>query len=145
MRVVVQRVKRASVSVDGEIVGNIKEGLFVLLGVGEDDTEKQVGALADKVAKLRILSDNDDKMNLSVMDKKAQILVVSQFTLYANTKKGNRPSFVNAAKPKKAKKLYEYFVESLRQKGVKVETGEFGAMMTIDTQLDGPVTINLKS
>jgi len=141
----VQRVKRASVSVDGEIVGNIKEGLFVLLGVGEDDTEKQVGALADKVAKLRILSDNDDKMNLSVMDKKAQILVVSQFTLYANTKKGNRPSFVNAAKPKKAKKLYEYFVESLRQKGVKVETGEFGAMMTIDTQLDGPVTINLKS
>lgn len=145
MRVVVQRVKQASISVDNKTIGKINEGLFVLLGVGQGDTQKEAEALAEKISKLRILSDDQDKMNLSVLDKDVGVLVVSQFTLYANTKKGNRPSFVESADPKLAEKLYEYFVEKLKGKGIKVETGKFGAMMMITAELDGPVTINLEA
>lgn len=137
MRLVIQRVRRASV----DVAGKIALGLFVLLGVGADDTKEKVDTLVDKLVKLRIMADDKDKMNLSVKDVVASVLVVSQFTLYADTKKGNRPSFIKAADPGKARQLYDYFVECLQNKGVKVETGSFGEYMKIDALLDGPVTI----
>lgn len=143
MKLVIQRVTKAQVSLtdSGEIAGEIGKGLFVLVGVGQGDSEKDAEILAEKVAKLRIMSDKTDKMNLSVKDVDAQILAVSQFTLYADTSAGNRPSFIKAAKPELAEKVYLKFVAALREKGIKVETGRFGAYMTIDAQLDGPVTI----
>ncbi len=147
MRIVIQRVNRASVKVveTSEIAGKIDKGLFVLIGVKKGDTLKQAEELANKLVKLRIMSDPNDKMNLSIKDANASILAVSQFTLYANTKDGNRPSFMDAEEPHKAKEIYEYFVKTLRDFGVKVEIGSFGNYMKIETELDGPVTIALEN
>ena len=116
MRAVVQRVSHAKVEVRDEVVGKIGQGLLVLLGIGEQDTKEKVELLAEKISKLRIISDSSGKMNLSVIESKASVLVVSQFTLYADTKKGNRPSFAKAAKPKMAEKLYDHFIELLKEK-----------------------------
>ena len=139
MKAVVQRVTASSVSVDGEIVGKIDKGLNVLLGVEEDDTEKDAEVLAAKIAKMRIFEDENEKMNLSVLDVDGSVLVISQFTLCADIKKGNRPSFIPAAKPDKATALYEYFSSQLKENGVKkVENGVFGA---VEISNDGPVTI----
>lgn len=145
MRAVIQRVKKASVKVSGETVGEIGKGLVILLGVGEGDTEKDAEYLADKIVNLRIFSDKNDKMNLSAFETKAEILAVSQFTLYGDTKKGRRPSFVKAAKPEKAEKLFNYFIKKLKETGLKVETGKFRAMMLVEILNDGPVTIILES
>ena len=143
MRLVVQRVKSAKVIRvnDKQIVGQIENGLFVLMGVKKGDTDRDALYLSDKLAKLRVMSDAEDKMNLSVKDAKASFLIVSQFTLHADTSEGNRPSFINAEEPLKAKNLYELLVSSLKQKEFKVETGSFGDYMQIETILDGPVTI----
>lgn len=141
MRAIVQRVKSASVSVDKAIIGEIEKGYFVLLGIAEDDNENKAKIIAEKISKLRVMADTEDKMNLNLSDTKGSILMVSQFTLYADTDKGNRPSFIHAAKPKKAEELYNYFVKNLIGLGHKVETGKFGAMMNIKAELDGPVTI----
>lgn len=141
MRLVVQRVTKARVVVKGKSVGEIDKGLFILLGVGQDDTHDDAEKLARKILSLRIMSDKNDKMNLCVKDIEGQILVVSQFTLLADTKKGNRPSFIKSAPPKIAKNLYQHFVKTLRRSEVQVETGEFGAYMKISAELDGPVTI----
>jgi len=143
MRLVVQRVIKASVSVENKVVGNIDKGLFVLVGVKEGDIEDNAEVLAEKLAKLRIMADDAGKMNLSVNDVSGEILVVSQFTLYGDTSKGNRPSFLKAAEPKLAEKIYERFVEKLRKQEVIVETGTFGEYMEINVELDGPVTIIL--
>lgn len=144
MKAVVQVVKNAEVKVDGNLVGKSNEGLFVLLGVGEKDTKYEAEVLAKKVCNLRVLCDENDKMNLSVLDTKGSILVVSNFTLFADNSKGNRPSFINAARPEIAKPLYEYFTECVRRNGVEnVENGQFGADMKISALLDGPVTILL--
>lgn len=145
MRLVIQRVKKASVFVKNKTVGKIEKGLFVLVGVKEGDTERDAENLAEKLAKLRIMADEAGKMNLSVKDVGSEVLVVSQFTLHANTSKGNRPSFVKAARPGLAEELYSHFVDKLRKLGVKVETGEFGAYMSIQAELDGPVTLSLES
>lgn len=142
MKAIVQRVTASSVSVDGEIVGKIDKGLNVLLGVEEDDTEKDAEVLASKIAKMRIFEDENEKMNLSVLDVDGSVLVISQFTLCADIKKGNRPSFILAAKPDKATALYEYFSSQLKENGVKkVENGVFGADMAVEISNDGPVTI----
>lgn len=143
MRLIIQRVSSAKVVrvKDDKTVGEIKQGFFVLLGIKKGDTKREVEILSDKISKLRIMSDESDKMNLSVKDVNAKILVVSQFTLYADTSGGNRPSFVNSEDPQKAKELYEYFIDSLRAKNIEVETGSFGDYMKIDAKLDGPVTI----
>ena len=142
MKAVAQRVTASSVSVDGEIVGKIDKGLNVLLGVEEDDTEKDAEVLAAKIAKMRIFEDENEKMNLSVLDVDGSVLVISQFTLCADIKKGNRPSFILAAKPDKATALYEYFSSQLKENGVKkVENGVFGADMAVEISNDGPVTI----
>lgn len=144
MKLVIQRVSNASVSTGGKVVGEIGKGLFVLIGVGQEDKPEVADALAEKLLKMRIMSDENDKMNLSIMDASGEILVVSQFTLYADTSGGNRPSFVKAANPDLAKEIYERFVENLRGSGLKVETGSFGNYMKIDAKLDGPVTIILE-
>ena len=146
MRLVVQRVEKAKVlrlaqDKSWEKVGEIDKGLFVLVGFKKGDTEKDAGMLADKLSKLRVMSDAQDKMNLSVTDVGGKMLVVSQFTLYADTSGGNRPSFINAEEPKRAKELYEYFIAKLKEKGLTVETGSFGDYMKIETVHDGPVTI----
>lgn len=143
MKTVIQRVSEASVKVDGKTVGQIGAGLLILLGVAQDDTEANADQLADKIASLRIFQDENDKMNLSVRDINGEILVISQFTLLADCKKGNRPSFIAAGKPDKAKALYEYFAERLRVLGFHVETGIFGADMKVSLCNDGPVTILL--
>ena len=145
MRLVVQRVKSARVSVGSEIAGNIKAGLFVLIGVGEDDVKQDAQVLAEKLSKLRIMADESHKMNLSVVDTKSSILVVSQFTLYADIKGGNRPSFIYAKDPKEAKILYDYFIDILKNKGIDVRSGAFGEYMKIVADLDGPVTIVMDS
>lgn len=145
MRLVIQRVSSGKVDTDGKTVGTIGAGLAVLLGVGQEDTEKDVQVLADKLSKLRIMSDKNGKMNLSVTDTKTSILVVSQFTLYADTQGGNRPSFINAGNPDKARVLYNYFIEKLKDKGINVQSGSFGEYMEIPLCLDGPVTIILSS
>ena len=144
MRAVVQRVKNGSVTIEGERVAEIGQGMVILLGVGPEDSETQAAALARKIAKLRIFSDAGDKINLSVLDIEGEAIVVSQFTLYANTHKGNRPSFVNAAPPAIASPLVDRFVELLRGQGVPVQTGEFGADMLVEIANDGPVTILLE-
>ncbi len=147
MKLVIQRVKRASVKVikTGKISGEIKKGLFVLFGVKKGDTKENADLLVEKISKLRIISDQNEKMNLSVIDSKQEILVVSQFTLNANTKDGNRPSFIESENPLKAKKLYKYFIDRLRYKGIEVKSGSFGDNMEITAVLDGPVTIFLES
>jgi len=143
MRLLVQRVKSAKVKVakTGKTVGKIGKGLFILLGVKQGDAERDGDILAEKLAKLRVMADEKEKMNLSVKDIDAEVLVVSQFTLYADTSGGNRPSFIKAAEPVLAEKLYKLFVSKLRGLGIKVETGSFGEYMEIDARLDGPVTI----
>ncbi len=144
MRVVLQRVRRGRVTVEGEIVGSVDTGFVALVGVTHDDTEVQADLLARKTANLRVFEDAAGKMNLSALDVDAGILVISQFTLYADAKKGRRPSFVQAARPETAEPLVEYFAERLRQEGVeRVETGSFGAMMLVEIHNDGPVTIIL--
>ena len=147
MRLVVQRVNSAKVVVaeTGKVVGEIGKGLFVLLGVKDGDSEREAEVLAEKLVKLRVMADDAGKMNLSVKDVAVSVLVVSQFTLYADTSKGNRPSFIKAAEPGHAEKLYKHFVDKLKEKGVEVETGSFGEYMEIDAKLDGPVTIIIES
>ncbi len=142
MRVVVQRVKSASVTISGEKVADIGTGFLVLLGIEADDSKDDATWLAGKIARLRVFSDEDDAMNLSLFDIEGEIIVVSQFTLHASTKKGNRPSFIRAARPETAIPLYEFFVSELEGLlGKKVQTGEFGAMMDVELVNDGPVTI----
>ncbi|KUK14688.1 MAG: D-tyrosyl-tRNA(Tyr) deacylase [Synergistetes bacterium] len=145
MRTLVQRVKEGAVLIDGREVGKIGKGVVVLLGVGQGDTMEDLDYLVDKVVNLRIFSDEEGKMNLSLIDVGGEALVVSQFTLYADCRKGRRPSFTDAAPPEKGKEMYEAFVNKLREKGIKVETGEFGAMMLVKIYNDGPVTIMLDS
>jgi D-tyrosyl-tRNA(Tyr) deacylase len=145
MRAVIQKVKNSSVTVDGEIVGRIGKGLLVLLGVSNDDSEKDANYLVEKTLNLRIFEDSDDKMNLSLLDIQGEILVVSQFTLYGDARRGRRPSFIEAAPPEKANQLYEYFVSEIRKKLLQVETGKFQAMMEVSLVNDGPVTILLDS
>ncbi len=142
MRVVVQRVTEASVEIEKNIKGQIGKGLLLLVGICTDDTEEDLKWLAQKIAQLRIFSDEQDKMNLSVQDVQGDILLISQFTLYANTKKGNRPSYINAAPPAIATPLYQRFVLLMEQAmGKPVQTGEFGADMKVSLLNDGPVTI----
>lgn len=143
MRLVIQRVKRASVSITetGKVIGKINKGFLVLVGVKKGDTKKEAEVLAEKLAKLRVMADKQRKMNLSVKDVGGEVLLVSQFTLHADTAKGNRPSFAKAAGPGLAEKIYEYFVAQLKNKGVKIKTGSFGEYMEIEAELDGPVTI----
>lgn len=145
MRIVVQRVKQASVKVDDKIVGEINNGFLLLVGVTHDDTSKDVDYLVNKIINLRIFEDDEGKMNLSLKQKNYDILSVSQFTLHADTRRGNRPSFINAARPEQAEKLYNEFNEKLKQQNIKVETGIFGAMMEVSLINDGPVTIIIDS
>ena len=145
MRVVVQRVKHASVTINGTVNGKINNGFLVLLGVQSTDSEQDVDYLVKKVTNLRIFSDENDKMNLSLKDVNGELLIVSQFTLYANCKEGNRPSFLEAAKPDIAIPLYEYFVSECKKIIPVVETGIFGADMKVDLLNDGPVTIIMDS
>lgn len=145
MRVVVQRVKHASVTINGTVNGKINNGFLVLLGIQSTDSEQDVDYLVKKVTNLRIFSDENDKMNLSLKDVNGELLIVSQFTLYANCKEGNRPSFVEAAKPDIAIPLYEYFVSECKKIIPVVETGIFGADMKVDLLNDGPVTIIMDS
>lgn len=141
MRVVVQRCSQAQVCVDDRVVGAIKKGFVLLVGIAEHDTQEDIDYLVNKIAQLRIFEDDAQKMNLSIQDVSGAILSISQFTLLANTKKGNRPSFVEAAQPEKAKAFYEKFNAQLREKGLVVETGIFGANMQVSLTNDGPVTI----
>ena len=145
MRAVVQRVASASVSVEGRTVGSIEGGVLVFVGISPDDSNSEVDWLSDKVANLRIFSDGAGKMNLSLLDKGGSALVVSQFTLYGDARKGRRPSFIHAAQGPDAEKLYEEVVTSLRELGVHCETGEFGAQMEVALVNEGPVTILLDS
>ena len=141
MRAVLTRVKHASVAIDGKIHGLIGVGFLILLGVTHEDTEAQAVKLADKLTGLRIFEDENDKMNRSLEDVKGQLLIVSQFTLYGNCKKGRRPEFLAAARPEVAIPLYEKFVQLCRDKGFHTETGEFGAYMQVESLNDGPVTL----
>ena len=145
MRAVVQRVTRASVKVDNEITGQIANGLLVLLGVAHEDIEADADYLAEKVAGLRIFEDDAGKMNLSIMDTAGAVLAVSQFTLFGDVRRGKRPSFDAAARPERARELYEYFVERVRAQGVRCEVGRFQAMMDVELVNSGPVTILLDS
>ena len=145
MRAVVQRVKNAKVEIEQKIVGAIGSGLLVFLGVGEADTEEDCDYLANKIGHLRIFADENGLMNLSVLETSGSVLVVSQFTLWADCRKGRRPSFIAAAAPDKANKLYEYFIGLLRSQGLTVATGQFQEMMDVHLINDGPVTILLDS
>ena len=145
MRSVIQRVSRAKVTVHGEITGEIGRGILVLLGVSVEDSEKEASYLLEKTLNLRIFEDADDKMNLSLLDIAGEMLVVSQFTLYGDARKGRRPSFIKAAAPEKANKLYEFLVAEARKQIARVETGRFQAMMDVELVNDGPVTILLDS
>lgn len=144
MRAIIQLVKKASVTVEGHIVGKIDRGLLVLLGVKKDDTEKDVHLMVEKIAHLRIFPDKEDKMNLSVCDIQGEILAVSQFTLFGDCRKGRRPSYSKAAPPEAANRLYQLFVEKMR-KYLPVETGTFQAMMEVELINDGPVTLMIDS
>ena len=145
MRCVIQRVSRCKVTVSGRIVGEIGAGLLVLLGVGKNDDAPAADYLAEKIVGLRIFEDDAGKMNLSALDQRAEMLVVSQFTLYGDVRRGKRPSFDAAARPEEARKLYEYFVSKIRATGLRCETGEFQAMMDVELVNQGPVTIILDS
>ncbi|MFV0388328.1 MAG: D-aminoacyl-tRNA deacylase [Pyrinomonadaceae bacterium] len=145
MRVIIQRVSRASVSVDGKIIGSIDQGILALLGISDTDSTKDADYLLNKIINLRIFEDSEDKMNLSLADISGQLLVVSQFTLYGDARRGRRPSFLRAATPSKAKGLYNYFVNHAKQNLLRVETGKFQAMMQVESINDGPVTIMLDS
>lgn len=145
MKLVIQRVTEAGVTIDGEMTGQIDKGLLVLVGIGKDDTREIVEKLTKKMLSLRIFEDADGKTNLDISSVDGQLLIVSQFTLYANCKKGNRPSFVDAAAPDFANELYEYMIKLCRQKIEKVQTGRFGADMKVSMINDGPFTIILDS
>ena len=145
MRAVVQRVKKSRVIVEGRLVGEINKGFNVLLGISKDDTIEDLKYIKDKIINLRVFEDENDKMNLSLLDIKGDILAISQFTLYGDCRKGRRPNFMNAMGGDEAKALYEEFVKMLKESGLKVETGEFGAHMNVEIKNDGPVTILLDS
>ena len=145
MRAVIQRVNLSSVIVEGKIVGEIKKGFTVLLGVEDGDTEKDVSYMAEKIVNLRIFEDSEDKMNLSLLDVGGEMLCVSQFTLLGDTRKGRRPNFMSAAKPDVANTLYEAFVKEVEKYGVHVQTGQFQMHMVVDIQNDGPVTVLVDS
>lgn len=144
MRLLIQRVSKASVKVEGECVGKINKGFLVFLGITHGDTKDNVDYLVNKLYNLRVFEDENEKMNLSIKDINGEILIVSQFTLYADTSHGNRPSFINAAKPDEANELYEYFIEKAKQTGLKIEAGIFGTDMKVELLNDGPVTILLE-
>ena len=144
MKAVVQRVQDSRLVIDGKEYSSIDKGFLVLLGVTHDDTKKEAEVLAEKISKLRVFEDENEKMNLSVMDVKGSLHIVSQFTLYADSHHGNRPSFINAARPEQANGLYEYFIECCKKTGLPVATGSFGAMMEITFTNMGPVTIILE-
>ena len=145
MRAIVQRVKKSELYIDEKLFSKIDKGFLVLLGVTETDTEADLKALADKILKLRVFEDENGKMNLSIVDVGGELQIVSQFTLYADCHHGNRPSFINAAKPEIANPMYENFVKYCRETGINVETGVFGADMKINLVNDGPVTIALEA
>ena len=145
MRAVVQRVVSAGVTVEGETIGRIGKGFMILLGVSGEDTEETAGRMADKICRLRIFEDENGKTNLSLGDVGGELLVVSQFTLYADCRKGNRPSFIKAGEPEKANRLYEYFMDCCRQHVSVVERGRFGADMKVELVNDGPFTLMLDS
>ena len=145
MRAVLTRVKSASVSVDGNVIGQIGPGFLILLGVTHDDTEAQAVKLADKLCSLRLFEDADGKINLTLDEVGGEIMIVSQFTLYGNCRKGRRPEFLSAARPEVAIPMYEKFVEICREKGYHVETGEFGAYMEVESLNDGPFTLIVDS
>ena len=145
MRAVVQRVKESSVTSDGETVGKIESGLLVLLGVAKEDNIKDAAYLAEKIINLRIFEDENGKMNRSLLETGGEMLVVSQFTLLGDCRKGRRPSFINAAPPDEADKLYEYFVKMIRQKGISTQTGRFRARIEVALVNDGPVTLVVES
>ena len=145
MKALVQRVSKASVTIEGQVVAAIKQGLVVLIGVGQDDTEPDARYLAEKIANLRIFSDEADKFNLSVLDIGGEVLIVSQFTLLADTRKGRRPSFTDAAAPEKAEPLIDTFVQLLRNAGLEVKTGRFQQHMLVEIHNNGPVTIFIDS
>ena len=144
MKLVMQRVKNAKVDVDGKTVGKIEKGFLVLLGVTHNDTKNEADYLVKKICNLRVFEDENGKMNLSIKDVRGELLIVSQFTLYADCTGGNRPSFINAAKPEIAEPLYEYFCEECENNGIHVEKGIFGADMKVSLLNDGPVTIILE-
>lgn len=144
MRLIVQRVDNASVTINQKVKGKINQGFLVLLGVTHTDTKETADYLIKKLCNLRVFQDENEKMNLSIKDIDGELLIVSQFTLYADCQKGNRPSFINSAKPEMANELYEYFIEKCKKEVKKVETGEFGAHMNVELLNNGPVTIILE-
>ncbi|MCK4232829.1 D-tyrosyl-tRNA(Tyr) deacylase [candidate division WOR-3 bacterium] len=144
MRAVIQRVSSASVSTSGKIIGSIEKGIVILLGIAQGDSEKQSDILSEKCSTLRIFEDENGKLNLSLKDIEGEALVISQFTLYADTSKGRRPSFTEAASYSEAKELYEQFVNALRKENIHTEVGRFGSKMVVSIQNDGPVTIILE-
>lgn len=145
MKVVLQRVKEAKVTVEGEVVGQIQKGLVLLLGARAGDTEEDVGYLVEKCVNLRIFEDQEQKMNLSALEVKAEVLVISQFTLYGNTSKGRRPSFTDSLEPQEAERLYNIFIDRVKAVGLKTESGVFGAKMLVEIHNWGPVTFILES
>ena len=145
MRAVIQRVTSSSVVVDGKVIGNINKGFNVLLGICKDDTVEDLKYIKDKIINLRVFQDENDKMNLSILDVKGEILAISQFTLYGDCRKGRRPNFMEAMSGEDAEALYNKFVEMLRESELKIETGQFGADMKVEINNDGPVTILLDS
>ena len=145
MRFVIQRVNKASVKVDGNTIGKIDKGFLVLIGITHEDTKEIADKMCKKMINLRVFSDENDKMNLSLKDVNGELLLVSQFTLYANCKRGNRPDFIQAAKPDVANEMYEYIISQCKQENIKVQTGSFGADMKVELENDGPVTIVLDS
>lgn len=145
MKFVIQRVNNASVSVEGNIIGAIDKGFMVLIGIGKEDTKKEADRLVDKMLKMRIFDDAEGKTNLSLADVNGSLLLISQFTLYADCRKGNRPSFTNAAPPQEAEELYEYIISKCKEQVSNVQTGSFGADMTVNLSNSGPFTIVLDS
>lgn len=146
MRIVAQRVSEASVKINGEVKGSIERGILILLGIEHDDNQDDADYLIQKISQLRIFNDHDGKMNLSIADVNGGFLIISQFTLHASTKKGNRPSYIRAARPEQAIPLYQYFIDQLKKNSkLTVETGEFGADMKVSLINDGPVTITMDS
>lgn len=145
MKFVIQRVSKASVSIDGNVVGKIGKGYMILIGIGKEDTTKEADRLVDKMLKMRIFDDADGKTNLSLADVGGELLLISQFTLYADCRKGNRPSFINAAPPDEAERLYEYVISKCKEQVQNVQTGSFGADMKVELTNNGPFTIILDS
>ena len=145
MKLVIQRVANATVKVEGEIIGEIEKGFLVLVGIKQGDTKEQADILVKKLCNLRVFEDENNKMNLSIKDINGKLLIVSQFTLYADCKKGNRPSFIEAARPEEAEPLYEYFKQGCRKEGIEIQSGKFGADMKVSLLNDGPVTIIIEA